>query len=145
LVPDVKYKVENISIVPVDLPWVLLKKLRQIQPDIIITHTHIPSSILLLIKKFIKKPIIFGMHGFVFAERKMLGYSTYGYIDILLEEYAIKHADAILVVSRHMAKYLEKLFKINNKKLIYTPNDVDLDEFDSSKIFLNLNKNLRKS
>jgi len=142
---DLNKDKELTEIVSVQLISRAVASIRQELPDIIIAHTEVPAFILTLVKGLIGSNIIFDMHGLRRAEveleccsRSSITYSVlyrfYSIVDVSAEAHALKKSDAIFAVSRCMIEYLKKYLKLDPRKIIYVPNGVDLDFFDSSKI-----------
>lgn len=145
---------ELAEIVSVQLIPSIATSIKRELPDIIIAHTEVPAFILTLMKKYIGGNIVFDMHGLRRAEVELeccprsdiiysILYKLYTIVDVSAEVYALKKTDAVLTVSRCMIEYLKKYFKLDPRKIIYVPNGVDLDFFDSSKVSADLVSQLR--
>jgi len=145
---------ELAEIISVQLIPSLMTSIRRELPDIIITHTEVPTFISTLMKGFVGSNIVFDMHGLRRAEVELeccsrgsiiynILYKFYNIVDVSAEVHALKKSDAVLAVSRCMIEYLKKFFKLDPRKIIYVPNGVDLDFFNSSKVSTDLVLQLR--
>jgi len=145
---------ELAEIVSVQLIPSIMASIRRELPDIIITHTEVPTFISTLMKSFVGSNIVFDMHGLRRAEVELeccpqssiiynILYKFYNIMDVSVELSALKKSDVVLTVSRCMGEYLKKFFKLDSRKIVYAPNGVDLDFFNSSKVSTDLVFQLR--
>lgn len=112
-----------------------LRLLNEYEPDLVFANTHVPAFIS-AICKFKRTPLVLDMHGLVVNEIKILAEEKgflQKYCEILpnfvMEHVAITSSDKILCVSHRMMYYLSQIRRIQQSKMEYVTNGVNLDLF----------------